>query len=222
MAFPVNPSTPLIANDAEFAFAAQFIETQEEIASHWKVILFTGIVNIATGIACLCAPVIATQVVEIFLVSLIFVSGIFNVVGALFFSERRHGHQFFWMGLLQILIAVVMYMHPFGTLAFLTFFISFVFMMFGSFQMAIAMQNARMGARGVMFLSGALTVILSVIILMSMPMSAWITIGVLVGANLVNIGLARIGVACYGRSMSGQATLMTDESWRRYVDYGFI
>jgi uncharacterized membrane protein HdeD (DUF308 family) len=217
-----GPSTPLIANDAEFAFAAQYIETTEEIASHWKLILFTGIVNIFTGIACLCVPIIATQLVEVFLISLIFVSGAFNVIGALCFSTRRQGHQSFWMGAVQIILATLMYMHPFGTLTFLTFFIAFVFMMIGAFQMAVAIQNPRMGARAATFLSGVLTVFLSIMILLTMPMSAWITIGVLVGANLVNIGLVRIGVACYGRSLSGQETLMSDETWRRSMDYGFI
>ena len=217
-----NHSTPLIANDAEFAFAAQYIETTDEIASHWKLILFTGIVNIFTGIACLCAPIIATQLVEVFLVSLIFVSGTFNVVGALCFSARRHRYQFFWMGVLQIIIAALMYTHPFGTLAFLTFFIAFAFMMFGSFQMAVAMQNPRTAARGAMFLSGILTVFLSIMILLTMPMSAWITIGVLVGANLVNIGVTRVGVAFYGRSLAGQETLLSEENWRRSMDYGFI
>jgi uncharacterized membrane protein HdeD (DUF308 family) len=218
-----NNATPLLNGATAttgFAFTASFVETDEEIASHWKLILFLGIINVMAGIACLFAPIIATQVVEIFLISLVFVSGCFNMC-ALCFNDRGHRHQFFWMGLIQVLIATLMYTHPFGTLAVLTFFIAFIFMLFGSFQTALAWHNPRMAARGATFFSGIMTLILSILILLSMPMSAWITIGVLIGANLVNVGLTRIGVACYGRSLSGQVTLMPHDSWKRSMDFGF-
>jgi uncharacterized membrane protein HdeD (DUF308 family) len=190
-------STPLIINAEEVAL----VETAEEISRNWAWIMAVGTANVIFGAACLMYPVLASQALELALTVTVFVAGVFHL-SAVCFAAQGPRHQFFVLGVVQILLACLMYAHPYETLTVLTIFIAAVFMSLGSYQIFVAKENASTAARGLTVFSGVMAVFLSLLILVGMPLTSWYTVGVLLGVNHLNVGVARIIVSCYGRSIA--------------------
>jgi uncharacterized membrane protein HdeD (DUF308 family) len=201
-------STPFLLSVEEVAV----IETVEEISRNWAWIGAVGVANILFGFACLCFPMIASHAVELALTITVLVAGIFHLSAAVCFAAQGTNHQFFVLGVVQILLAFLMFVHPYATLTVLTILIAVVFMLLGSFQIMMARNNDTMAARGLTLWSGVTALFLSLIILLGMPLSSWYTIGVLLGVNHVNVGVARIIVSCYGRSLARNQELETEEA----------
>lgn len=226
MAAPANSSTPLVdgADNSSSTTAAETFavyvgtfESPEAIKSHWKWILAIGIFNFITGILCLLFPVLATSSIEIALASLVFVSGLVNVVSVSYDGSR---HPLLPLGLVQILLAIFMFLNPVFMLALLTLVAAIIFMSAGVFQISVAKQNSAVAGRGMMMLSGILAILMSLLIVIFMPTAQWITLGVLFGVNLVNLGAARILLALYGRSLASEDRSSSD-SWRNVMESGF-
>ena len=196
-----SETTPLVNVDEEMAIAAHIAATPEEVASNWKFLLLTGMVDSLVGIGCLFVPLLATNVVSLIFVVIVFISGCVNMA-TVCCMRRGYQHQFFWVGIIEIIISLLLYFQRFGTLTMLTVLIAFAFMIFGSLEMTVSQQDQRMAARGLTFFSGILTLVFSLLIVIAMPVTEWSTIGVLLGANLLNIGICRIIVALYGRSIA--------------------
>lgn len=190
----VVESTPLIRMESSF-------ETLEAITRNWKWIGAFGLFNLLFGFACLSFPVLASQAVELALSYTVLVAGCFHLFAACYSEE---GSMFYLLaiGSLQIVISFLMFVNPFGVLTVLTFIIAVVFMMAGSFQIAMARQNPGMAARGLNMISGVLAIVMSVIIMLGFPATSWFTIGILIGVNHINIGVCRIVIAFYGLSLS--------------------
>jgi uncharacterized membrane protein HdeD (DUF308 family) len=197
----MSDTTPLLNLSEEVAIASHIAATPEEVASSWKYLLFTGLVDTAVGIACLFAPLLATKVIWLVLMSLVFAAGCLNL-STCCCTEKGYQHQFFWVGIIEVIMALLLYFHRFGSMTLLTILIAFSFMVFGSLEMTVVQQDDRMAARGLTFFSGILTLILSILIVTAMPVAHWETIGVLIGANLLNIGVCRTIIAFYGRSLT--------------------
>jgi uncharacterized membrane protein HdeD (DUF308 family) len=219
-----SSSTPAPAGDRPTDGAAflMYYETPEEISQNYKTLIFIGCINILFGTGCLMFPVFATELAELFLTSLVFATGLLNVL-TICASERSNSHEkhLFWIGVTQLVLAFLMYTRPFFTLTILTFLVAITFMFMGSLQIAAARKYRNVvAARGLMIVSGVSAILMSVVILLSMPTAKWLTIGVLMGVNLLNIGLNRVVMGLYGRRIA----VLSDEeieSWRSYLDADF-
>ncbi|GKY93395.1 hypothetical protein MPSEU_000307100 [Mayamaea pseudoterrestris] len=209
-------TTPLLNVDEEIAIASHIAATPEEVAGNWHYLFLTGLIDTVVGVACLVAPLLATQVVSLVLVVLVFCTGLFNV-STVCVTERGYQHQFFWVGVVEIFVAMILYFHRLGTMTLLTILIAVSFMIFGSLEMTVAQQDERMAARGLTFFSGILTLILSILIIVVMPITQWDTVGVLLGANLINIGICRVIVALYGRSIFSKLCLLNNMMKLKHV-----
>jgi len=188
--------TPLVSSEDAIVRQA----TLDALARNWAWIGIFGIFNLAVGTACLIYPVLASQVVELALTYTIFVSAAFHFVSACF-SEEGSTLELLTMGTVQLLIAFIMFFHPYGVLTVLTFFIAIAYMSAGSYMIFYA-KNGRTAARGLTMFSGFLAVLLSFIILVGLPTTSWFTVGILIGVNHVNIGVSRIVMAFYGFRLS--------------------
>lgn len=201
--------TPLVSSED----AAIRQETVDAMARNWAWIGTFGIFNLAVGTACLIFPVMAGEVVALALSYTVFVSAVFHFA-AVCFSEEGSTLKLLTMGIVQLIIAFLMFIHPYGVLTVLTFFIALVYLAAGSYQIAVA-KDERTAARGLTMISGLFAVLLSVIIIIGLPTTSWITVGILIGVNHVNIGLSRIVMAFYGFRLSrierGDAQNSADE-----------
>jgi len=217
-----NERTHLSGDDApteESAFLFLTLETAEILAEKWKSILLLGILNILTGILCLLFPVIATKAVSLCLTSIVLLIGLFHIFIST--ADERTGqgrrHPFFLVGVILILVALFLLLNPIFTLTFLTFLIAVVFMMMGSAQFAFARRNRQLAGRAMHFVSGVLSVAMSILIVLTMPASQWFTIGVLLGVNFINIGVSRTMLALYGRALA-QSAAVEEMGWYSYME----
>jgi uncharacterized membrane protein HdeD (DUF308 family) len=180
------------------------VETAEQIAAKWKSILILGILNVVTGIFCLWIPTLASVAVELFLVATVMASGLLHLLWGCS-AEPGHQSDFYLLGGAQVIVAVLMYLHPYFTLTVLTFIVAVLFMMLGATRLTVARNNPDMPLRSLMFLSGVSAIALSVFICLFLPVAKWFTIGLLLGVNLINIGVARIALALQGRQLASSS-----------------
>lgn len=198
-----NENTPLTGNENVDSFLIRLvaIDTAEQIAENWKAILIIGIINVVVGFFCLWFPFFATAVAEMAIAWSVLFAGLLGVTMG-FRMPEGHRSDYFIMGIFQILLAFLMFMHPLFTLTILTLVIAVLFMMLGSSRLALANQNPDMPHRFLVQSSGVLSIAMSFFICLTMPLARWYTIGVLLGVNLINIGSARIGLALHGRQLA--------------------
>jgi len=204
------------------------VETEQHLKESWKSILILGIVNTISGLFCLLFPVFATQLAELFLISLVFATGLLNMGMVCFSSNATTTESYqrqgvlFWMGFFQVVAALFMYLIPVFTLTVLTFIIAVAFMMLGSFQIALARQyRTTMAAATFQMLSGAMSVFLSIVIVLSIDTAKWYSLGILLGANILTTGCNRIVLGLYGRKLAN--TDPDADSWRYVLDHdGFV
>ena len=213
-------------NDADAFAAFVAMETTEMIAQNWRSILLSGVLNVITGAGCLMFPVFATEVAQLFIISLVFAIGLVNVLSMCCGTGMDHQNNprqrpLFWVGVVQLLLAVLMYLNPFVTLSILTYFVAVIFMLLGSIQIAIARRyRDRMAARALMMFSGALSVLMSILICLTLPTAKYYTIGVLFGVNIFNVGINRVIIGLYGRKIASSDG--SHESWRSYLDADLV
>lgn len=197
-----------------------FMETTEQIAQNWKQILVSGVLNSIMGLGFLLFPTFATEVGLLFVTSLVLATGLINTLAVCSEANPRRS-PLFWVGISQILLAVLMYLNPFLTLSILTFFVAVIFMLLGSIQIASARRyRERMAARALMMISGAASVLLSIVICLTMPTAKYYTIGVLFGVNIFNVGVNRIIIGLYGKMIASEDG--SHESWRSYLDADIV
>ena len=213
-------NTTTAAGDVTANFLAVVpLETLEDIQRNWKWILFIGCLNILIGFACLCFPIFATQTAVYTLTYMILFLGVFSAILSCYSEDGGARNQMLALGLVQILLAMFMSLYPFFTMTLLTFLVASTFMMVGVLQASLAKTSPTLAGRGLAYFQGFLAILMSFFIVLFMPITQWYTIGVLMGMNLLNIGVARILLGMYGRSLStSDEQWMSPESWRNLLE----
>jgi uncharacterized membrane protein HdeD (DUF308 family) len=196
----LGEDTPLLREEEER------LETLETIARNWAWIGAFGVLNFIFGVLCLLYPVWASEAVGLLLACTVTFAGCFH-----FSISWAYPTDFRWqlllLGAVQIFLGVLMFLHPKELLTFLTFMIALVFMSVGGFLISYARQNSRLAARGLNILSGILMIVFSIYVILGMPYTSWITVGILLGVNYINMGFTRIMVASFGLRLSRQETI---------------
>jgi len=127
----------------------------------------------------------ATEVILWWIALLLLLVGILHVSG---FWYAEHGMKWSTMsvGVVQIILAIVVFTHPLGSLMLLTILIALAFMVEGLFKVIVALQNRHqhLPGWGLLFFSGLASVLLSFVVTAALPYSATYTIGILVGVMM--------------------------------------
>jgi len=226
-----DEETPLTNNGASgedadrlyTSYVLMGVESMDELQASWSIVQCVGIMNVLLGMLCLVYPIAATEFVAGIIVLSVLLGGIMNVASVCFTSSdsalnateamnaftfsRAH---FFWVGLIQICLGLFLWFHPFAALNALTLTIASFYMLLGILQLTVSCSlwqdsAASPGQRYLywaMVPSGVLAIALSLIVVIDLPLSSWYTIGILTGANLVNLGCSRIILSCHGRRLA--------------------
>jgi uncharacterized membrane protein HdeD (DUF308 family) len=177
---------------------------RDAVHEHWKLLLFQGSVMIILGILAIAAPFAATIAVDYYVGALFLLSGIVGLVAM--FSVRDVA-AFFWAFLtaaLSLAVGVLLLWKPVEGAASLTIVLTAFFIAEGIFQIAgsLSYRDVLPGAWGWMLASGIADLVLAAIIIMSWPVSAAWTLGLIVGINLITSGWAIVFTAIEGRSFT--------------------
>lgn len=160
--------------------------------SGWIVAL--GIVYVIAGLIALSSVVFATRVTVFVVGVMMLISGIAEVINA--FQFRSWGKFLLWLavGLLYIFAGLVTFENPLLAAAVLTLLLGIALAFSGVMRIALAFGVREGMSWTWVALSGLVTLLLGIVILMHWPVSSLFVLGVLLGVDLVIIGIAWISV----------------------------
>jgi uncharacterized membrane protein HdeD (DUF308 family) len=179
----------------------------DALKTHWRLLLFQGLMMLLLGILAFAAPVAATIAVDIFVGWLFLISG---VVGLVAVFSAKDIPAFLWSlitAALSVAAGVLLIWKPVEGALTLTLLLTAFFFAEGVFQIAasIAYRHVPGGSAGWMLVSGVADLVLVVLIFAGWPVTAAWTLGVLVAINLITSGLAIVMAALAGRRLAHAA-----------------
>lgn len=172
-----------------------------ELAKHWKMFLFQGILMCILGVVAIGTPQLATLAVEIFIGWLLLIGGIIRVI-TLFRAPKLPGS--FWsiiIAFLLIALGLVLVLQPLKGALTLTMVLIALFIFQGLASVVIAFQfREHLKSWGWTLFSGVVDLVLAYMIWKGWPDSATWAIGLLVGINLLFGGMTLVFTALAARS----------------------
>jgi uncharacterized membrane protein HdeD (DUF308 family) len=171
--------------------------------AHWKLFLAEGIVMMVLGLLAIAVPEVATLAITIFLGWLFFVGGIFRTVSVV---QHREMPGFVWSlltAVLAIVLGLVLILRPIAGVLTLTIWLIVFFIIEGIAAIFLAIEHRRhLPSWGWVLLSGLVDLLLAYLIWDGWPSSAAWAIGLLVGINMVFLGLSLVMTALAARTMA--------------------
>jgi uncharacterized membrane protein HdeD (DUF308 family) len=164
-------------------------------AGMWGGSFVAGLLIFLLGVFCLIAAGITGLVSIILIGVLLLVAGVLEIVSAL--RERKQGRQalsHFLVGILSIVVGVLFLVRPAVGLAAVSLLLAAYFFADGLFRSITSLLD-RYEGWGWDFLSGAVSVILGIIVFSNWPISALWVVGVLVAVQLMMRGALVMSVS---------------------------
>jgi uncharacterized membrane protein HdeD (DUF308 family) len=157
--------------------------------------LFLGIIYLFAGMLALISPVIVTLLSVVFFGTLLLIAGMATLIHA-FWTHRWEGFA------LQLLAGVLASVSGFLLIsdaaagaAFITLILASYFLASGLFRLGYGLMRASRHHRVALIVSGLVTLLLGVLIVVHWPSSALWVIGMFVGIDLIFYGFSLIALA---------------------------
>jgi uncharacterized membrane protein HdeD (DUF308 family) len=177
------------------------------IHAHWKLFLAEGIVMMVLGLLAIAVPEVATLAITILIGWLFFIGGIFRTISVL---QHRAMPGFAWsllIAVLAILLGLILIIRPIAGALTLTIWLIVFFIIEGIAAIFLAIEHRRhLPSWGWVLLSGLVDLLLAYLIWDGWPSSAAWAIGLLVGINMVFVGLSLVMTALAARTMAPGST----------------
>ena len=175
----------------------------EAFHAHWKFFLAEGIVMLVLGLLAIAVPEIASLAIAILIGWLFFIGGIFRTMSVL---RHRQMPGLFWSlltAVLAIVLGLVLLLRPIAGVLTLTLALVVFFVVEGVAAILLAIEHRRhVASWGWVLLSGLVDLLLAFLIWDGWPSSASWAIGLLVGINMVFVGVSLIMTALAARKMA--------------------
>ena len=175
------------------------------IHAHWKLFLAQGTVMMVLGFLAIAVPNLATLAVDIFVGWLFFVGGIFRAVSV---WHSRQAPGFAWSlltAVLSIVLGLILILRPLEGVLTLTMVLVAFFIIEGVASIIGAIEHRQhLRSWGWVLFSGIVDLLLAYLIWQGWPSSASWAIGLLVGINMLFLGLSLVMTALAARLMGSQ------------------
>ncbi len=160
--------------------------------SGWIVAL--GVVYVIAGLIALSSVVFATRVTVFVVGIMMLISGAAEVINA--FQFKSWGKFLVWLllGVLYILAGLVTFENPLLAAAILTLLLGIALVVSGVMRIVLAFSMREGMSWTSVVLSGVVSLLLGLIILVHWPVSSLFVLGVLLGVDLLIIGIGWIFV----------------------------
>jgi uncharacterized membrane protein HdeD (DUF308 family) len=160
----------------------------------WIII---GIISVVGGIIALANPVIASLTATQIAGYIFIFVGIIQIVGA--FGQDGIGSKL-WnilLGVLAVWLGISILGHPLAGMLALTTMVAILFFISGVVKVALAFSVEDRSPYWLILISGVVSVLLAIMIFSNFPESAGITLGILLGVDLISNGawLISLGAA---------------------------
>lgn len=154
-----------------------------------------GLLFCLSGFLALMAPVIASLAIELVTGWLFIFIGTIQIISA----AQGAGHPVMrgtvGLGVVSLLLGIVLIGAPAAGLQTLTMLVALLFMLSGLLKIAIGRALGRGQPATQLLLSGAVSMGLGLYVLASLPHSASVTLGILLGIELLSHGMAALMIA---------------------------
>ncbi len=175
----------------------------DAIHAHWKLFLAEGIVMVVLGLVAIAVPEFASLAITILIGWLFFIGGIFRTISVL---QHRRMPGFAWSlltAVLAVALGLVLLLRPVAAVLTLTIWLIAFFIIQGIAAILLAIEHRRhLPSWGWVLFSGLVDLFLAYLIWDGWPSSAGWAIGLLVGINMVFLGLSLIMTALAARTMA--------------------
>jgi uncharacterized membrane protein HdeD (DUF308 family) len=184
-------------------------DTQEHVSQNSAFLVILGIMLAMIGAIAMAAPLAAGIAVEMFVGVMMLSRGAMQLYYGI--KVRHWGHRFgSYMGLgsivvalLSVAVGVLLLINPIAGLRFLTLALAVYLVLTGGFEILHAIELSAVKGWGFIMLSGAISVMLGVLIWRQWPLSGHWAMGVMVGASFVVSGMGIVMLGLAGRASLG-------------------
>jgi uncharacterized membrane protein HdeD (DUF308 family) len=175
-------------------------ENLSEIRKNWCWFVILGVALILLGLFAMSYSMIATLATAIVFGYFLLVGGVFYIVGAFF--TRGWGGFFLSLlaGILHLAVGFIVLNHPGEAVLLYTLLLAVFFFVEGLFRMVGALAG-RFQHWGWMFASGAITLLLGVMIWRQWPLSGLYVIGLFIGINMIISGASYLNLGLAARRL---------------------
>src|SRR5271166_2780288 len=164
------------------------------LKAKWGWIVALGVVYVIAGVIALGSVVMAT-IASVYVVGIMMlIAGVFEVISA--FQIKTWGRFLFWLalGVLYIIAGFVAFDNPLLTAVWLTLILGAALVASGIMRIFLAFNMQHGSPWMWVAVSGVVTLVLGLIILVHWPFSAVYTLGIFLGVDLVFAGASWIGL----------------------------
>ncbi|HTR86869.1 MAG TPA: DUF308 domain-containing protein [Reyranella sp.] len=167
------------------------------MAEHMKVLharcgwlIAFGAISLLAGIVALGSVVMATASAVIIVGVMMLVVGVVEIIAA--FGVRSWGRFFFWLilGALYVFAGLICLQNPFEAAALLTLALGIALIVGGLLRIFLATQMKNGTPWGWVVVSGILSFLLGLMIVIHWPASSFFVLGIFLGIDLIFIGMA--------------------------------
>ena len=181
-------------------------ETRHEIkkATGWSVAL--GVLMIILGIVAIAVPLATSAAIAFWIAWVLIGCGVIELIYA--FQTRAEG-GILWkllVGVAYLVAGIYLLVHPLNAAVALALMLSIFLVVQGIFEVIMAFQVRPMPNWGWMLFSGALSLLLGVMLWSGWPENSFWLIGLLVGISLISSGISRIMLSLVVRKTIKQET----------------
>ena len=162
---------------------------------NWILWVIIGVIAVAGGIMALLNPFVATLAAEQLAGWLFLVVGLLQIIGG--FREEGWGTKL-WvilLGVLAVVLGVSLLSNPLAGILALTTVVAILFVVGGLTKIVLAFSLEDRSFFWMILLSGAVSLILGLMVFSNFPQSAVVLLGVLLGIDLISNGIAVIAMA---------------------------
>lgn len=176
------------------------LEGLDLIRRNWGWYLALGGLLIVLGVVALVYPLLATLATVVILGWLLIFSGVAEAVTA--FQMRSWGGVILHLlgGVLEMAVGLLVLQAPVEAAAFITILFAAFLLVGGTFRLVFALTHRFSGA-GLLVLSGAVSILLGLMVALGWPASTVWFIGVCVGVDLVMQGATWVSFALAARRL---------------------
>jgi uncharacterized membrane protein HdeD (DUF308 family) len=166
----------------------------QSLRAKWGWIVALGVVYVIVGLVALGSVVTATIASVLVVGIMMVVAGIAEVINA--FQVRTWGKFAFWLllGGLYIVAGIVTFQNPLLAAVLLTFLLGVALVVSGGMRLFLAFSMKESTPWIWVVVSGAITLILGLVILTRWPVSSVYVLGLFLGIDLVIAGAGWIGI----------------------------
>jgi uncharacterized membrane protein HdeD (DUF308 family) len=175
--------------------ASDALPQPEALHSRWGWFAALGVIMIVAGFIALMSVVMATVVSVLIVGTMMILSGIVEIVHG--FQMKQWSRFFMWVliGAFYVIAGLLIVWNPLLASVALTLVVGIVLIFAGVARIMLAMQMRSASPWGWVLVSGMITTLLGIVVILHWPVSSLYVLGIFLGVDLIIAGSSWLGAA---------------------------